>query len=159
VGLIVHPMADDCLGREVPVVPLGSAGIVRCRRCRTYMNPFIQWTDSGRRSVVAAACMVWLGLFKERDKGGLLLLLFCCFQGVCLLHGGWVGGWMAGLTRIRNARPQVPLQRVRHAERDAGRVFQQPGPGEERRQEGEGMECVKRRRMCPEGRGNRGRRE
>ncbi|GLI64093.1 hypothetical protein VaNZ11_007265, partial [Volvox africanus] len=48
-GVIVHPMADECHGRTVPVVQLNQAGIVRCRRCRTYMNPFIQWTDAGRR--------------------------------------------------------------------------------------------------------------
>ncbi|EFJ52467.1 hypothetical protein VOLCADRAFT_72688 [Volvox carteri f. nagariensis] len=48
-GVIVHPMADEFHGRTVPVVQLSSAGIVRCRRCRTYMNPFIQWTDAGRR--------------------------------------------------------------------------------------------------------------
>ena len=49
VGLIVHPMADEAHGREVPLINLGSAGIIRCRKCRTYMNPFVQWTDSGRR--------------------------------------------------------------------------------------------------------------
>ncbi|GIL72053.1 hypothetical protein Vretimale_545 [Volvox reticuliferus] len=48
-GVIVQPMADECHGRTVPVVQLSQAGIVRCRRCRTYMNPFIQWTDAGRR--------------------------------------------------------------------------------------------------------------
>lgn len=35
----------------VPVVPLTAAGIVRCRRCRTYINPFVQWVDGGRRFV------------------------------------------------------------------------------------------------------------
>eukprot|EP00877_Chromochloris_zofingiensis_P002473 jgi/Chrzof1/12226/Cz06g26070.t1 len=48
-GVIVRPMADDALGIQVPVIPLGPQGIVRCRRCRTYMNPFIEWTDGGRR--------------------------------------------------------------------------------------------------------------
>jgi hypothetical protein len=42
-------MGDEGVGREVPVIPLGAAGIVRCRRCRTYMNPFCQWADGGRR--------------------------------------------------------------------------------------------------------------
>jgi Sec23/Sec24 zinc finger len=27
---------------------MGSAGIVRCKRCRTYINPFVTWTDGGR---------------------------------------------------------------------------------------------------------------
>lgn len=48
-GLIVQPMADDAKGRAVPVVGLSSTGIVRCRRCRTYVNPFVQWLDGGRR--------------------------------------------------------------------------------------------------------------
>jgi protein transport protein SEC24 len=42
-------MADEAFGRTVPVIPLANSGIVRCRRCRTYMNPFCQWTDGGRR--------------------------------------------------------------------------------------------------------------
>lgn len=49
VGVVVRPMGDEGVGREVPVVPLGPQGIVRCRRCRTYMNPFCQWADGGRR--------------------------------------------------------------------------------------------------------------
>lgn len=46
VGLIVQPLAPS--QQPVPVVNLGSAGIVRCKRCRTYVNPFMQWTDGGR---------------------------------------------------------------------------------------------------------------
>ena len=45
-GLIVSPLAET--GREVPTVTLGGAGIVRCRRCRAYMNPFMRWSDGGR---------------------------------------------------------------------------------------------------------------
>ena len=45
-GLIVHPLSE--LGEEVPTVNLGSAGIVRCKRCRTYINPFVRWVDGGR---------------------------------------------------------------------------------------------------------------
>lgn len=30
------------------MVNLGSAGIVRCKRCRTYINPFVRWIDGGR---------------------------------------------------------------------------------------------------------------
>lgn len=48
-GVVVHPMADEAHGGSVPVIPLSTAGIVRCRRCRTYMNPFMPWTDGGRR--------------------------------------------------------------------------------------------------------------
>ena len=72
IGAIVHPLAPRegaVIGGEglstststsssvdqnddgVPVVPLTAAGIVRCRRCRTYINPFVQWVDGGRRFV------------------------------------------------------------------------------------------------------------
>jgi protein transport protein SEC24 len=34
---------------QVDVVDFGTTGIVRCSRCRTYINPFVSWTDSGRR--------------------------------------------------------------------------------------------------------------
>ncbi|KAJ1858360.1 COPII subunit [Coemansia sp. RSA 1822] len=41
-GLLVTPVcADD----DVAVAP----DIVRCRRCRTYINPFVAFTDGGRR--------------------------------------------------------------------------------------------------------------
>ena len=26
-----------------------SLGIIRCKRCRTYINPFVTWADNGRR--------------------------------------------------------------------------------------------------------------
>ena len=45
-ALMLHPMAP---GPPPPVVNFGSAAIVRCRRCRTYINPFCQFTDGGRR--------------------------------------------------------------------------------------------------------------
>jgi len=36
---------------DVDVVQPTSAGIVRCKKCRLYMNPFVGWTDMGRRWV------------------------------------------------------------------------------------------------------------
>ena len=46
-GAVIHPMAP--LEEPVPVVSLGAAGVVRCRRCRTYINPYVQFLDGGRR--------------------------------------------------------------------------------------------------------------
>lgn len=48
IGCIVQPL---CPGDEhvVQTAHFGSSGIVRCRRCRTYINPFVQFTDGGRR--------------------------------------------------------------------------------------------------------------
>jgi protein transport protein SEC24 len=49
-GLIIQPMALDCKGEEsIDVINFGSTGIVRCKKCRTYINPFVSWLDNGRR--------------------------------------------------------------------------------------------------------------
>jgi len=42
-------MSDEVKGDQVPVVDLGTVGIIRCRKCRTYMNPHMTWVDSGKR--------------------------------------------------------------------------------------------------------------
>jgi len=39
-GIVVHPFKDLC---SLPVISAGS--IVRCRRCRTYINPFVSFSD------------------------------------------------------------------------------------------------------------------
>lgn len=43
---------DDALKlmqEEVPVVNFGAMNIVRCRRCRTYINAYVTFTEGGRR--------------------------------------------------------------------------------------------------------------
>ena len=53
-GLVLTPMAldaelldeDEC---PVDVVNFGKTGIVRCKRCRTYVNPFVSWANNGRQ--------------------------------------------------------------------------------------------------------------
>lgn len=47
-GIVISPMAQDA-EEEIPVVNFGSMGVIRCKRCRTYINPFVQWVDNGRR--------------------------------------------------------------------------------------------------------------
>jgi len=34
---------------SIPIIQPGSAGIIRCKRCRTYINPFATWFENGRR--------------------------------------------------------------------------------------------------------------
>lgn len=46
-GAIVHPLAET--EKQVPIANAGHTTIVRCKRCRTYMNPFMVWMDGGRR--------------------------------------------------------------------------------------------------------------
>ncbi|XP_051118622.1 protein transport protein Sec24-like At3g07100 [Andrographis paniculata] len=49
VGAVVCPLAEFPFGEEVPVINFATTGIIRCRRCRTYVNPYITFTDSGRK--------------------------------------------------------------------------------------------------------------
>ncbi|EEA05110.1 Sec23/Sec24 trunk domain-containing protein [Cryptosporidium muris RN66] len=53
VGLVFQPLANPPPGYpEVPTVSFGSSGIiVRCKPCRTYINPFVKWEAGGRRWV------------------------------------------------------------------------------------------------------------
>lgn len=49
-GGVLRPLApcgDD--DEDVDVVQPGSAGIIRCKRCRTYINAFVHWVEHGRR--------------------------------------------------------------------------------------------------------------
>ena len=50
-GIVIKPMAGDKgAGNDlVDVVDFGTTGIIRCKRCRTYINPYVTWTDNGRR--------------------------------------------------------------------------------------------------------------
>jgi len=49
-GVVIRPLAPDENGEDkIEVVDFGSCGIIRCKRCRTYINPFVLWMDNGRR--------------------------------------------------------------------------------------------------------------
>jgi hypothetical protein len=51
-GLAVHPLSEGegSLGPGgIPVVNFGAAGVIRCKRCRAYINPFSSFVDGGRR--------------------------------------------------------------------------------------------------------------
>lgn len=50
-GVILQPLATlPPEVEQVPSVCFGNVGtIVRCRNCRTYINPFVQWEAGGRR--------------------------------------------------------------------------------------------------------------
>ncbi|KAJ6900468.1 protein transport protein Sec24-like [Populus alba x Populus x berolinensis] len=48
-GAVICPLAEAPDGEEVPVINFVSTGIIRCRRCRTYVNPHVTFTDSGRK--------------------------------------------------------------------------------------------------------------
>lgn len=49
IGVVIRPLAPPENGEEIDVVNFGPTGVVRCRHCRTYVNPFVQWVDNGRR--------------------------------------------------------------------------------------------------------------
>ncbi|XP_077224479.1 protein transport protein SEC24 A-like [Tasmannia lanceolata] len=48
-GAVVHPLAEASDEEEVPIVNFGPTGIIRCRRCQTYVNPYVTFTDGGRK--------------------------------------------------------------------------------------------------------------
>ncbi len=45
-GAVIHPMNE---GDRVPIVDFGSCGVIRCKKCRTYINCFVQFVESGRK--------------------------------------------------------------------------------------------------------------
>lgn len=50
VGAVLRPLAPPQPDEDdVPVVQPGAAGIIRCKRCRTYINAFVTWLENGRR--------------------------------------------------------------------------------------------------------------
>ena len=48
-GAMLRPLAEPSGDGITPVVNFGACGVVRCKRCRTYINPFVDFTDNGRR--------------------------------------------------------------------------------------------------------------
>eukprot|EP00922_Rhytidocystis_sp_ex-Travisia-forbesii_P027727 GHVS01040709.1.p1 GENE.GHVS01040709.1~~GHVS01040709.1.p1 ORF type:complete len:859 (+),score=127.23 GHVS01040709.1:243-2579(+) len=50
IGVVVQPLCPPPVGcAEVPSVNFGNSMVVRCKRCRSYVNPFVQWEANGRR--------------------------------------------------------------------------------------------------------------
>lgn len=51
-GLLLQPLAAPHEGEQpVPVLDFGEAGPPRCRRCRTYINPFMTFRSGGNKFV------------------------------------------------------------------------------------------------------------
>lgn len=51
-GAVLRPLAPSTeqeTEEDIATVQPGTAGIVRCKRCRTYINAFVGWSDHGRR--------------------------------------------------------------------------------------------------------------
>ncbi|CAM9935481.1 unnamed protein product [Ascophyllum nodosum] len=50
-GLVIQAMALDSDFKDggLKVVNFGAQGIIRCKRCRTYMNPYVSWLSNGRQ--------------------------------------------------------------------------------------------------------------
>ena len=49
IGGLLRPMAPCDEEDDVDVVQPGNSGIIRCKRCRTYINAFVTWLENGRR--------------------------------------------------------------------------------------------------------------
>lgn len=66
------PVGDD--DEDVDMVQPGSAGIIRCKRCRTYINAFVHWVEHGRRwrcNICAQMNDTPAAYFCHLDEGGL----------------------------------------------------------------------------------------
>jgi protein transport protein SEC24 len=51
-GLVLQPLAPLQEGEQaIPVLDFGDVGPPRCRRCRTYVNPFMQFLSGGNKFV------------------------------------------------------------------------------------------------------------
>ncbi|KAL7555846.1 hypothetical protein ACA910_017349 [Epithemia clementina (nom. ined.)] len=51
-GAVIRPLAPEAEEEgeeEIATVQPGTAGIIRCKKCRTYINAFVTWSDHGRR--------------------------------------------------------------------------------------------------------------
>ena len=48
-SVVIEPLAEHPEGKKPPQVNFGQMEVVRCRQCRTYMNPFVLWMENGRR--------------------------------------------------------------------------------------------------------------
>jgi protein transport protein SEC24 len=47
---VVNPVAVPLTSEdEVPEVNFGACGVIRCKGCRTYINPFVKFVENGRR--------------------------------------------------------------------------------------------------------------
>ena len=72
IGAIIQPLAQPA-EQPVPIVNFGGSGVVRCRRCRTYINAFVKFIDGGRRwrcNVCGLANDVPSDYFCELDGDG-----------------------------------------------------------------------------------------
>lgn len=50
IGGVIRPYALPAEGEDdIDIVHPGAAGIIRCKRCRTYVNAFVSWLENGRR--------------------------------------------------------------------------------------------------------------
>ena len=52
-ALVVCPLAEIVEDKETPIVTVdfGEDGPMRCRKCKAYVNPFMQFTDNGMKFV------------------------------------------------------------------------------------------------------------
>eukprot|EP00002_Diphylleia_rotans_P002347 TRINITY_DN114_c0_g1_i2.p1 TRINITY_DN114_c0_g1~~TRINITY_DN114_c0_g1_i2.p1 ORF type:complete len:810 (-),score=160.55 TRINITY_DN114_c0_g1_i2:379-2808(-) len=48
-GAVIQPLADPKQGEKIPVINCSNSSIVRCKKCRTYINPFVVFLDAGRK--------------------------------------------------------------------------------------------------------------
>jgi protein transport protein SEC24 len=74
-GAVLRPMAPTGYNdEEIDTVQPGTAGIIRCKRCRTYVNAFCSWLEQGRRwrcNICGQLNDTHSGYFCHLDESGL----------------------------------------------------------------------------------------
>ncbi|XP_058104193.1 protein transport protein SEC24 A-like [Magnolia sinica] len=48
-GVVIHPLAEAPDGEKLPIVNFGPTGIIRCRRCKAHVNPYVTFFYHGRK--------------------------------------------------------------------------------------------------------------
>lgn len=116
--------SSGCLGlmlnewqmqEEIPVVNFGTTSILRCRRCRAYINAFVSFVDGGRRWKCNLCALLnegdveiqWWRLQSSqnaRQKEGFWFGLLCCNRAGPLLTMafGVAGFWIVWKQCLRS---------------------------------------------------------
>eukprot|EP01129_Flabellula_baltica_P004575 TRINITY_DN1598_c0_g1_i7.p1 TRINITY_DN1598_c0_g1~~TRINITY_DN1598_c0_g1_i7.p1 ORF type:complete len:718 (+),score=156.54 TRINITY_DN1598_c0_g1_i7:361-2514(+) len=49
VGCVINPLSvENDVDQSLPIVDFGNIGILRCRRCKIYINPYVTFSEGGR---------------------------------------------------------------------------------------------------------------
>eukprot|EP01084_Bolivina_argentea_P044981 82785_1 len=73
-GVICQPLTQSQDGVETPLVQFNEGSAIRCRACRAYINPFIEWVSNGIHNhwicnLCGVSNEITNSYYKEKDQG------------------------------------------------------------------------------------------